>query len=105
MFTLKDLQILNTTTVFLNYAANVDDIFSKEAVKANFLNTSVIKDLSAKLEDLKLEIRRNPATPSMDPYYGANICHFIESKNIVQKLKTQNTQLAITNESGVVKER
>ena len=55
------MQIINTTAIYLNCAANTRDDYSKLIFDANFLNSKHIEQLQNKLAKLKLEIVNNPA--------------------------------------------
>ena len=76
LFRLKDLQIINTAAIFLNYAANTTDYYSAAAAGANFPNTKSICKLHKRLKDLKLEVVINPAHIFYD--YCDYVGHYVK---------------------------
>ena len=87
LFRLKDLQITNSTAVYLNYAANSLDRYAEWLADPNFYTSKVIEDIQLNLNPSKLEIVRNPAhtTPNYD--YSPNTTCRGQSQTNCQKPK------------------
>ena len=92
------MQIINTTAIYLNCAANTRDDYFKLISDANFLNSKHIEQLQNKLAKLKLEIVNNPAL--LDKNYATYSEHYIAKNTtlatLVNELKLNNINDFIT---------
>jgi Reverse transcriptase (RNA-dependent DNA polymerase) len=88
LFKLKDLQIINTVSNYLNFAANSIDDFATAAVDGTFHESNTIQKLQEKLSKLKLVIAQNPAV--LDDNYQYLPQHYIKSINLLNKIKENN---------------
>ena len=61
LFKLKDLQTICLPSIFLNYAANFIDKYTKRTTKAIFGESEVYIQTKNLLEKYKYRIRENPA--------------------------------------------
>ena len=88
LFRLKDLQIINTTAVFLNYAANVKNAFSQAAIRANFPSCNTIKKLHELFQNLKLEIVINSS--HLDNKYCYSIKYYLLKSATLKALENNH---------------
>ena len=87
LFCLQDLQIINSTASYLNYAANSNDSFTSRTAFANFEISGIVAELQLLLgerSEIMLEIIRNPSYIDNDHDYKLH--HYNISPTLVRNL-------------------
>ena len=88
LFLLKDLQLINTIAIFLNFSANSSNIYTNVLSLANFGQSDIIKHINQLLTPLRLSISVNPCIYDVD--YECKPSHYITSASILQHLANKN---------------
>ena len=91
LFRLCDLQIINSVAIYLNYAANSDDIFAKVLTLSTFEHSGVVQEIQSLLTNLKLKMQINPAM--IEENYEFQPHHYLPQSTLLNAL----TELGVSD--------
>ncbi len=90
LFKLEQLQTINHVPNYLNYSANMPDIFASTSSSTNFHKSDIVANMKEILTDLQLDIVENEAY--IDPNYAKLPIHYIKSEKIEKDFIDANVQ-------------